>query len=58
MSSIMDMYTPIRVLNQFSSDWRIRARVTKRDEPRQWRNQRGEGHLFNLELIDKDGTLI
>lgn len=38
MSSIQDMYTPIRVLNQFSTDWKIRARVTKKDEPRQWKN--------------------
>ena len=58
MSSIQDMYTPIRVLNQFSTDWKIRARVTKRDEPRQWRNARGEGTLFNIELMDKEGTLV
>ena len=58
MSSIQDMYTPIRVLNQFSTDWKIRARVTKRDEPKQWRNNRGEGTLMNIELIDKEGTQI
>jgi len=58
MSSIQDMYTPIRVLNQFSTDWKIRARVTKKDEPRQWRNAKGEGTLFNIELIDKEGTQI
>lgn len=58
MSSIQDMYTPIRVLNQFSTDWRIRARVTKKEEPRQWRNKNGEGFLMGIELIDKDGTCI
>ncbi len=58
MSSIQDMYTPIRVLNQFSTDWKIRARVTKKDEPKQWRNNRGEGTLMNIELIDKEGTQI
>ena len=56
MSSIQDMYTPIRVLNQFSTDWKIRARVTKKFEPKSWRNERGEGMLMNIELIDKEGT--
>jgi hypothetical protein len=58
MSSIQDMYTPIRVLNQFSTDWKIRARVTKKFEPKSWRNDRGEGMLMNIELIDKEGTQI
>jgi hypothetical protein len=58
MSSIQDIYTPIRVLNQFSTDWRIRARVTRRDEPKRWANSRGEGTLMNIEMIDKDGTQI
>lgn len=58
MSSIQDMYTPIRVLNQFSTDWKIRARVTRKDEPKRWQNSRGEGTLMNIEMIDKDGTLI
>jgi replication factor A1 len=52
------MYTPIRVLNQFSTDWKIRARLTKKDEPKAWKNQKGEGVLMNMELMDKDGTLI
>ena len=56
MSSIQDVYTPIRVLNQFSTDWRIRARVTKKGEQKQWKNQKGEGVLMNIELIDKEGT--
>ncbi len=57
MSSIQ-IYTPIRVLNQFSTDWRIKARVTKKEEPRQWRNNKGEGTLMGCELIDKEGTQI
>ena len=58
LSSISDPYTPIKVLNQFSTDWKLRARVTKKDEPRQWRNAKGEGYLMNVEIIDKDGTQI
>lgn len=30
--SLSEMYTPIRVLNQFSMEWRIRARITKKGE--------------------------
>jgi replication factor A1 len=58
MSSIQEMYTPIRVLNQFSTDWKIRARVTKKGEEKQWRNNKGEGVLMNIDLIDKEGTQI
>lgn len=58
MSSIQDMYTPIRVLNQFSTDWKIRARVTKAFEPKRWRNDKGEGILLTVEFIDKEGTQI
>ena len=56
MSSITEIYTPIRVLNQFSMDWRIRARITKKGDQKQWKNQKGEGVLMNIELIDKEGT--
>jgi len=58
MSSIQEAYTPIRVLNQFSTDWRIRARVTKKGEEKHWRNNKGEGVLMNIDLIDKEGTQI
>lgn len=30
MSSIQEMYTPIRMLNNFTKDWKIRARVTQK----------------------------
>lgn len=52
------MYTPIRCLNQFSTDWKIRARITKKGDKKEWKNQKGEGVLMNIELIDKEGTQI
>ena len=58
LSSISEMYTPIRVLNQFSTDWKIRARITKKGDKREWRNQKGEGVLMNIDLMDKEGTQI
>lgn len=53
-----EMYMPIKALNQFSYDWVIKARVVKKCEVRSWKNARGEGQLFNMDLIDRDGTLI
>lgn len=58
MSSIQEMYTPIRCLNQFSTDWRIRARITKKGDKKEYKNARGEGVLLNIDLIDKEGTQI
>ena len=53
-----DAYMPIKALNQFSNDWIIKARVVKKGDLRTWKNVRGEGQLFNIELIDRQSTLI
>ena len=53
-----EAYMPIKALNQFSNDWKIKARVVKKGELRNWKNARGEGQLFNVDLIDREGTLI
>lgn len=53
--SIDDGYMPIKALNQFSHDWRIKARVTKKGDIRTWNNARGTGKLLNIDLVDKDG---
>lgn len=50
------MYTPIRMLNNFSRDWKIRARITQKGQKKEWRNARGEGVLLNMDLIDTEGT--
>jgi replication factor A1 len=56
LSSVSEMYTPIRCLNQFTPDWKIRARITKKGEKKTWRNMKGEGVLLNADLMDKEGT--
>ena len=53
-----DMYMPIKALNQFSHDWVIKARVVKKGDIRSWKNAKGEGRLFNIDLVDREGTLI
>jgi ssDNA-binding replication factor A large subunit len=49
-------YTPIKSLNTFLFDWKIKARVTKKHQKKAWKNQRGHGSLLNIELIDSAGT--
>ena len=34
-------YTPIKSLNTFLYDWKIKARVTKKPNKKMWRNQKG-----------------
>lgn len=53
-----DSYTPIKALSTFNYDWRIKARITKKSEVRRWKNQRSEGYLINIDLMDKHGTQI
>jgi replication factor A1 len=38
--------------------WRIKCRLAKKNERRSWKNDRGEGYLVNVELIDEDGSRI
>ena len=53
-----DQYTPIKSLNTFLYDWKIKARVTKKHPKKMWRNPKGQGTLLNVELIDSQGTQI
>ena len=39
-------------------NWRIKARLVKKGEKRCWKNDKGEGYLMNVELIDEDGSQI
>ena len=52
------MYTPVKVLNQFTSDWRIKVRVTKKYDVKKWNNAGGTGELFTIDLVDAEGTQI
>jgi hypothetical protein len=46
-----NIYLPIGALNTFSQDWRIKARLLKKSQ-RTYKNDRGEGHILSLDLID------
>ena len=45
-------YTPIKSLNTFISDWKVKARVTKKLPKKTWKNAKGSGVILNIELID------
>lgn len=57
-SSIDDQYMPLKALNTFSSDWKIKARIVKKHELRRWKNDRGEGEILNIDLMDRENTMI
>ena len=42
----------------FQSRWTICARVTSKSNVRSWSNSRGEGRLFNVDLIDESVSLL
>ena len=54
----LDTFTPIRALSTFSTDWTIRARVTKKWDLKEWNNSRGTGKLFTANLMDSLGDEI
>ena len=39
-------------------NWRIKARVLKKNDIKQYKNQKGEGCFFTIELMDKNQTEI
>ncbi|XP_057952640.1 replication protein A 70 kDa DNA-binding subunit B [Malania oleifera] len=49
---------PLVSLNPYQGNWTIKVRVTSKGNMRSYRNARGEGCVFNVELTDEDGTQI
>ncbi|KAI3412453.1 Replication protein A subunit [Psidium guajava] len=49
---------PLVSLNPYQGSWTIKVRVTSKGSMRTYRNARGEGCVFNVELTDEDGTQI
>ncbi|KAJ7277071.1 hypothetical protein O6H91_02G027800 [Diphasiastrum complanatum] len=50
--------SPLVSLNPYQGNWTIKVRVTSKGPLRTYRNARGEGNVFNVELTDEDGTQI
>ncbi|KAK7265867.1 hypothetical protein RJT34_33491 [Clitoria ternatea] len=49
---------PLVSLNPYQGNWTIKVSVTNKGNMRTYKNARGEGCVFNVELTDEDGTQI
>ncbi|KAL5064895.1 hypothetical protein RYX36_026632 [Vicia faba] len=49
---------PLVSLNPYMGSWTIKVSVTSKGTLRTYKNARGEGCVFNVELTDEDGTQI
>lgn len=58
-ASVMDVRAtyPISSLSPYQNKWVIKARVTAKSPIRQWSNAKGEGKLFNFDLMDESGQI-
>jgi len=48
---------PIALLNPYQQKWVIKARVTVKTPMKEWKNQKGEGKLFSVDLLDQSGEI-
>lgn len=44
---------PLCSLNPYQGNWTIKVRVTNKGNLRTYRNAKGEGYVFNVELTDE-----
>jgi len=51
-------YMPISALNPYANRWTIKARVTSKSDLKTWANNKGEGTLFSIDLLDSQGSEI
>eukprot|EP00347_Sterkiella_histriomuscorum_P020732 403336688 len=51
-------FVPFKQLNLQSQDWTIKAKILKKHEKKCWNNERGQGLLMNIDLIDQWGSTI
>ncbi|CAH8389644.1 unnamed protein product [Eruca vesicaria subsp. sativa] len=49
---------PLVSLNPYQGSWTIKVRVTNKGVMKTYRNAKGEGCVFNVELTDEEGTQI
>jgi len=50
-------YTLINELNPYQNRWTIKARITNKTDIKKWTNQKGEGLLASIDLLDESGEI-
>lgn len=53
-----DEFQPVTSLSPFQRDFKIKVRVTRKGQIREWSNDRGTGKLFSVDLLDHTGGEI
>lgn len=48
---------PIEGLSPYQNNWTIKARVTQKSDLKAYSTKNGEGHLFNVTLMDETGEI-
>jgi replication factor A1 len=50
----MDNYNfiPIRMIGSITNNWTIKARVTSKSDIKEWNNERSQGKLFKITVLD------
>jgi len=44
------------MLSMMSDDWRVKARILRKSDKRNWKSQKGEGTVFGIDIVDCNGT--
>ena len=49
---------PISALSPYQGKWTIRVRVASKPSIRTWSNSKGEGRVFNVDLVDESVSVL
>lgn len=47
----------IEQISPYQNNWTIKARVSFKGDLKKWQNNRGEGHILNVNLLDSSGEI-
>ena len=57
-ASTQEKITPIKSLNMYVKKWTIKGRITSKSDKLSWQNNKGNGTLFNIVILDESNENI